>query len=55
MVLYTLELSAQQMLCPCENILILTGCQWAPATTHWVGILTEMYVIHMERYQKWSS
>ncbi len=29
----------------------LASCQWGPVTAHWVGILTEMYVIHME----WSS
>ncbi len=26
----------------------LASCQWGAATAHWVGMLTEMYVIHME-------
>ena len=28
-----------------EEISRLASCQWGPATAHWVGILTEMYVI----------
>ncbi len=32
-----------------QNVLFIR-CQWGPAIAHWVGILTEMYAIHMERY-----
>ncbi len=28
----------------------LASCQWGPVTAHGLGILTEMYVIYMERY-----
>ena len=28
----------------------LASCPWGPATAHGVGILTELYVIYMERY-----
>ncbi len=27
----------------------LSSCPWGPATAHGVGILTELYVIYMER------
>ncbi len=32
-----------------HNIHILAICPWGPATAHGVGILTELYVIYIER------
>ena len=33
----------------CLAILRLASCPWGPVTANWMGLLTEMYVIYMER------
>ncbi len=34
---------------PCEEHIVLASCPWGPANAHRMGLLTELYVIYMER------